>query len=146
MARAGCHGSTGQECSVSANNSEVRCNDYAEKSNDREKGRSKAEQPMKKEPKQASDEWMWLSFAEPQKGFLGAAIVRGHDVSGCVDEAWRLGINPAGSEVMGQPIKVDNIPESFRERLLNREEAATLAKIRIQLRYPTVSGSDPANA
>jgi len=80
-------------------------------------------------------QWMWLSFSEPS-GWLGAAIVRGHDVCECCDEAWRLKINPGG-ECRGIAIQIENIPESYRNRLLNREEATALQKLDIQLRYAT---------
>ena len=73
--------------------------------------------------------WMWLSFADAPDGFRGAVIVRGRDVSQAADEAWRRKINPGGN-VAGQFIDafLHLIPESERNRLLNRAEATALAQ------------------
>ncbi len=40
--------------------------------------------------------YVYLSFADTEKGFLGCCIVRGTDVVEGTIEAHRLGINPGG--------------------------------------------------
>jgi hypothetical protein len=76
--------------------------------------------------------WWWLSFADAglPKGsqFLGCCIVEGYGIITAVQRAHELGIDPGGG-VMGIDIPNDllhQFPESYRDRLLTRQETEEL--------------------
>jgi len=79
--------------------------------------------------------WWWLSFCDAERPaglqFLGVSIVGPADNIGVAAIlAHGAGCNPGG-EVQGIPIPdgiVERTPDSYRKRLLNREEILALEK------------------
>lgn len=70
--------------------------------------------------------WWWLSFATDD-GFLGVAIVGpAAHILDAIRIAHALDCNPGGGVKGFQfpPGKIDKVPESYRDRLLTREECA----------------------
>lgn len=76
--------------------------------------------------------WWWLSFVDHDKPegnkFLGVVIIEGETIIDAVRHAWDLNINPGGEVLAGQLEMIDTIPPEFRERLLSKEDAETLAQ------------------
>jgi hypothetical protein len=73
---------------------------------------------------------MWLSFCDPDKPtgtqFLGACIVRAHDMLAAVALAHILGINPGG-EVAGVEFDDDApVPEIYVNKLMDKQTIAEL--------------------
>ena len=73
---------------------------------------------------QEADQWWWLSFADDD-GFLGVAVVTGFGLADAVSTAHRLGINPGGSVQIIELAPEYVPPESYRNRLLTKEEATS---------------------
>jgi hypothetical protein len=71
----------------------------------------------------------WVSFATEEK-FLGVAIIDVDDetptAEDVVRETIRLGCNPGDGAVQAQRIPDGKIPDSFKNRLLGKDEVAHL--------------------
>jgi hypothetical protein len=66
--------------------------------------------------------WVYASFADEEKGFLGAAIVQAHGIVDASLATHRMKINPGG-QMMCVPIPEENLPsEKYRNRLLTCEQ------------------------
>jgi hypothetical protein len=77
---------------------------------------------------QRKEQWYWISFAK-QWGFLGGAIVWGHDIKSAVLRAKELKIGRGFQgvvEVFCEPIPArvvkEHIPADLRNRLLSEHE------------------------
>lgn len=76
-----------------------------------------------------SEQWWYLSFLHPERGWLGATVVRGDDIEKAAMEAWRHEANPGG-EVLGLPLEEWQIPpEEFRGVLLSEADVASLDRV-----------------
>lgn len=88
------------------------------------------------QPVQPTDPWWWLSFVQPdprhfQEHFLGVAIVQAATIYGAVPEAHTRGCNPGGEVQIRElpPSVIEKVPDSFRNRLLSREDLDELKEI-----------------
>ncbi len=79
--------------------------------------------------------WFWLSFADTRlptgTQFLGGTIVQASDARAAVRVARDVGCNPGGGVQIqyvapNQPLHVYAVLEKWRDRLLSREESATV--------------------
>jgi hypothetical protein len=90
----------------------------------------------------AAEEWVWLSYADPEEGFLGAIVTRAQGFLTAALKVKELGIGPPSIapkhvSVKRVPVKFDiDPPPSYVDRLLNQEETLALQAI-LQTRLPT---------
>ena len=82
----------------------------------------------------SNDPWWWFSFFDkqcpPEERFIGVALVQARDFEIAKMALERFGIYPGGEAVCAQiPVELGAPPEPYRERLLNRDEARTLADL-----------------
>lgn len=80
-------------------------------------------QEVLKEESATPKHWMYLSFADDERGFLGGVIVQGHGIVDARLSFVQLGITSPGGEVLAFDLPDDSIPpEKYRNRLLTAEE------------------------
>jgi hypothetical protein len=86
--------------------------------------------------------WMYISFADEDRGFLGACIILANGPASAIHRAWELGINPGG-QVMSAEIGDQDIPgPEFLDRLLTKEEIRSFWPDSVSLREMTMSDQE----
>lgn len=76
-------------------------------------------------PPSSDDPLWWLSFTDPDQ-FLGVVIVQAPTLAAAITRSHKLGVNPGGQIAGTGAIPPGFIAETWRDRLLSRDEAGSI--------------------